>query len=101
MIIAIFDEEEKHCKTGKMFLTTILTFLYDVFKNLPFLDRQKSACLVLKLTREVLISSIAKNVFNHHSLLPLQCFQKLSLSGSPKLGIVWYSNVYERYRFPP
>ena len=46
-----------------MFLTTILTFFYNVFKNLPFLDRQKSACLVLELTREVSISSLAKKSF--------------------------------------
>ena len=84
-----------------MFLTTILTFFYIVFKNLPFLDYQKSACLVLKLTQEISISSLAKNVCNHHSLLPLQCFQIPSLSGLSKLGIVWYSNLHERYRFPP
>ena len=84
-----------------MFLTTILNFFYNVFKNLPFLDRQKSTCLVLKLTWEVSISSLAKNSFNHHSLLPLQCFQKPSLSGSSKLGIVWHSNLHERYQFPP
>ena len=120
MIIAIFDVEENIVKREKCFLTTILTFFYNVFKNLPFLDCQKSACLVLKLTREVSISSLAKmfltiilsflyNVFknlpfldcqnsglfgtktytrgidfllsknafkHHHSLLPLQCFQK-------------------------
>ena len=44
---------------------------------------------------------LRKNVFNHHSLLPRQCFQNLSISGSSKFGIVWYSNLHERYRFPP
>ena len=84
----------KHCKMGKLFSTTILTFFYNVFEKLPFLDRQKSACLVLKLTREVSISPLViLNVFNHYSLLPLQSFQKPYLSGSWKLRIVWYSNL--------
>ena len=46
-------------------------------KTFPFWIVKTPDCLVLKLTREVSISSSAKNAFNHrHSLLPLQCFQK-------------------------
>ena len=62
MIMAIFDVEERLVKREKCFLTTILIFFYNVFKNRAFLDHQKSACLVLKLTREVSISSVAKSL---------------------------------------
>ena len=45
-------------------------------KTFPFWIVKTRDCLVLKLTREVSISSSAKNAFNHrHSLLPLKCFQ--------------------------
>ena len=46
-------------------------------KTFPFWIIKTRYRLVLKLKREVLITSSAKNAFNHrHSLLPLQCFQK-------------------------
>ena len=128
-----------------MFLAIILSFLYNVFKNLPFLDRQNSGLFGTQTyTRGInfLHSKIAfnhhhallplqcfqkpslfgsskigmfgtqtytrgidfllsKNIFKFHSLLLLQCFQKPFLSESSKLGIVWYSNLDERYRFSP
>ena len=78
-----------------MFLTTILTFFYNVLKNFPFLHRQKLACMALKLTREVSISSLAKNIFNYHSLLPLQCFQNFPFLNHQNSGL-FGTQIYTR-----
>ena len=46
-------------------------------KTFPFWIVKTRDCLVLKFTREVSISSSAKNAFIYsHSVLPLQCFKK-------------------------
>ena len=101
MIIAIFDVEENIINRKNGFDHRSLLLLQSFQKNFPFWIVKTRECLVLKLTREVSISSSAKNTFNHHSLLLLRCFQKPSLSGSSKLGNTWHLNLHERYPFPP
>ena len=83
-----------------MFLTIILSFFYNVFKNLLFLDRQNAGLFGTQTYTRGIDFLLSKNAFNHHhSVLPLQCFLKPSISGLSKLRIVWYSNLRKRYRF--
>ena len=100
MIIAIFDVEENILKRENVF-NNHSYLLLQCFQKPSFFGSSKIGMFGTQTYTRGIDFLLSKNVFNHHSLLPLQCFRKPSLSGSSKLGIVWYSNIHERYRFPP